>query len=452
MNPTAQLIQAECHAPQIIRCNLIDRLLRRAAPQIAFFYARSAGQDVLLASLRKVLANFPLVAGTVRSIGRELCIDCNNNGVPVSVVRHDCTMEWALQNVFGAARELIVDGIDRKMALSEGCPGMTIRINYFTDGGMVLGICWHHTLGDMHTLMSFMKAWSKTSCGESYPAPLVVQNRAAYCADRIPDNGNTISSVRHMGSIEKGVHRPTPTADATDHQRLVFYFSESELANMKRALSGASGERLSMNDVLCAHMCSIVNAYYGAGQDRSRYMTVLVNSRQRLNLPDNLLGNFVHGLSVLCAPGQTSSDLAGELRRAVDELSCKHMNYHATVRYIAEHGGPAEIDNFVFCPGREGDYHSNLQIVNSSKFGAYDVKFDDVEPIFFLVGPSSPATGTWPSVIAEGWANRGLSFFVTLPAALAARLVQRDALQKMHEYRAHDDPPPEWALRLPWIA
>jgi hypothetical protein len=53
-----------------------------------------------------------------------------------------------------------VDHVAAPAARAGGLPLLTVRVTRLSDGGMVLGCSWHHAVGDMHSFMLLMRAWS----------------------------------------------------------------------------------------------------------------------------------------------------------------------------------------------------------------------------------------------------------------------------------------------------
>jgi shikimate O-hydroxycinnamoyltransferase len=152
------LVRAEHHISQIVTCSIFDRLIQNLPVSVVFFYRKSIESDVLVNSLQKVLSDFPIFAGTLKNINNDLCIDCNNRGILFSVVRADLTIDRILDEFPKIEKQKLVDLINPKQTISSQSPVMTVKLTYSACGGMVMGICWHHSIGDMHTFMQLMKA------------------------------------------------------------------------------------------------------------------------------------------------------------------------------------------------------------------------------------------------------------------------------------------------------
>ena len=156
------LVQANNHTQQLITCATVDQLVKNLPVSVVFFYKKSIHHNLLIDALKKVLSDFPIFAGTLKNIDNIFHIDCNNKGLLFSVTKDDCTLNYLLEKLSIIEKKRLVDIINPKTVISAQSPIMTIKINNFTCGGISIGVCWHHSIGDMHTFMCFMKAWSNT--------------------------------------------------------------------------------------------------------------------------------------------------------------------------------------------------------------------------------------------------------------------------------------------------
>ncbi|MEO1623146.1 MAG: acyltransferase [Cyanobacteria bacterium J06632_3] len=268
MRLESTLICAEQHTPQVITCSLSDQLLKRLPVSVVFFYPETLQQQLLIKALKQVLSDFSLFAGRFKQTGDQLLLACNNAGVSFSVRDDELTLKQALYGLPTIERKRFVDKVDAKQAITQQAPILTIKLTNFSGGGSVLGICWHHSIGDMHTFMSFMRAWSAVTNGKDYTKPLIVNNRMAYLEEQLK---NKKSEQQH----KENDNRPSVTRylNNTALIRLLFYlvgkarrktmvrayFSEGELQSMQQAMSELAGQKLSKNDALCAHLLNLIH-------------------------------------------------------------------------------------------------------------------------------------------------------------------------------------------------
>ena len=439
------LVQANNHTQQVITCALIDQLLRKLAVSVVFFYRKSIHHDVLIDSLKEVLVDFPIFAGTLKNINSNLYIDCNNKGILFSVAKEDCTLDQVLNKLPIIKKKRLVDTIIPTKAISNQSPIMTIKLTYFTCGGMALGVCWHHSIGDMNTFMCFMKAWSNTVNKEGYVLPLIVRERDEYLQSNLEKNDNAIPGVRYLNTRESLGLAFYMLLSARDKLSLQLYFSENELKNMKQEFSEKTDQKLSTNDVLCAYLFSIISEL--DTYKKKRYLSIAVNYRSRTKLPQNILGNFVSGINILTNQSVDPFQLAKDLRATVDNFQCLHINFFATREYIEQNGGIKKIDRFVNTP--IDPLKRTLLVSSWVNFGVYDVIFGESEPFYFTPFGDSPFP--WLSTIAEGLSNDGLIYSTVLPNKLAKKLIQEDNLRKIHQYRDQKEVMPELVRKLGWL-
>ncbi len=438
------LVQANNHTQQVITCAIADQLVKNLPVSVVFFYRKSIHHDVLIDALKEVLSDFPIFAGTLQNINGNLSINCNNKGVLFSVTKEDCTLDRILNELPRIKKKRLVDRINPKKVISHQSPIMTIKIVYFPCGGMTLGVCWHHSIGDMQTFMCFMKAWSKAVNKEEYVLPLIVRERDEYLQTNLEKNDNTTPGVRYLNTRKLLGLLFYMLLPARNKVGLRFYFSENELKNMKQKFLEETNHKLSTNDVLCAHLFSIISEL--DAYQKKRYLSIAVNYRARTKLPQNILGNFVSSVKMLTNQRVEPFQLAKDLRASVDNFQRLHMNFFSTKEYIEQNGGIKKIDRFLATS--IDPLKRTLLVTNWANFGVCDVIFCDSQPFYFtpLVDPFP-----WLSIIVEGFSNDGLVYYVALPSKLANKLMQEDNLRKIHKYRDQEEVMPELIEKLEWL-
>ncbi|MEM9273071.1 MAG: acyltransferase [Cyanobacteria bacterium P01_F01_bin.143] len=439
------LVQANRPTQKTINCTISDQLFKNIPVSVVFFYRKNTHQDLLIDVFKEVLSDFPVFAERLQNIDGNLAINCNNQGVLFSVAKDDMTLDNLLKELPIIKKKRLVDAIDPKKVISQQNPILTIKVIYFACGGMTLGLCWHHSIGDMYSFMCLMKAWSNKVNQKEYTLPLIVEERDKYLQENLEDNGNTTPNVRYLNTKKFLGFLFYLLFSARDKSSFGLYFSENELKNMKEQFSEKTGKKLSINDVLCAHLFSIISEL--DTYNKKRYLSIVVNYRNRVKLPQNILGNFISFINVLTDDGVKSFPLATELRASVNNFQRLHMSFFATKEYIEQNGGTKKIAQFI--PIGIDPLNRTLLITNWSKFGVYDVTFGNSEPFYFT--PFGNAPSPWLSVIVEGFSNKGLVYYVSLPKKLVKKLKQKDNIARIHQYRDQEDVLPELAEKLGWL-
>jgi hypothetical protein len=335
--------------------------------------------------------------------------------------------------------------IDSKRALAHADPVLTVRITHFADGGSSLGICWHHSVGDMQTFMQLMQAWSSAVADLPYGKPLVVEDRVAYFNDVVPAGNRAASGLRYLSTLEIAGLAFYMLTKARDRALVSFYFGSEELAALRESLQAQSDERLSTNDALCAHMFSLV-----AGHDpqvRARNFGVVVNFRKRIGLPSHLLGNLLTAVNTWSEPNKAASHVASDLRRGLDRCAEEHLDYSANNAFAAAHGGGANVSRFLM--KAVDPKHGSLLISNWKNFGIFGITFGGAAPRFFF--PAAEVPFPWLSSVHDGFDDRGAIFAAALPTKIAARLSAPAGLRQVHRHRTAADAVPAIGRGLPWV-
>nr|ARU81129.1 CylO [Cylindrospermum licheniforme UTEX B 2014] len=439
------LVQGNNHNRQLITCSFTDNLIRNIYVSVIFFYRTSVDCDLLTDSLKQVLSDFPIFAGVLININNNLCIDCNNKGVLFSTRKDDCTLDRVIKELPKINKKRVINIIDTKKAILTQSPIMTIQLTYFACGGMTLGVCWHHSIADMQSLMCFMKAWSNKVNNKEYVLPLIVKDRDKYFEDNVEKNNNSIPGVRYFNRMELLKTIFYILLGAWTRINLNFYFSENELKNMKHEFLENTNQRLSTNDVLCAYIFKIISEL-DAYNEKS-YLSIVVDYRARTKIPSNILGNFVSTLNTITNHKVDPFKLAQKLRESVDNFQNLHMDFFSTKEYIERNGGIEKIAQFV--PISIDPMKRNLLISNWTNFGVYDISFEQSEPFFFISFGDDNIP--WLSKIIKGFSNDGFIYSVSLPAKLAKKLIEEDNLRKIHKYRNQQEIMPELVEKLEWL-
>lgn len=436
---TSMLIQADQNKSQVITCSTTDRLLEQLPVSVAFFYKEKLSIEPLIAALSKVLVDFPLFSGRLKIVDDELLIDCNNEGVQFSCCFDKGSLAHVLDNMSQAKLKAMIDFLTVADVLKDQSPLLTIRLTQFDCGGTALGICWHHSVADMQTFMCFMRAWSAATNGAQYELPLIVEDRNAYLQEQIvksesvPPNAPNVRYLKITEILRLTLYRLTT---ARKKSAIRIYFSDSEIEAMKQSFIEKTRQPLSKNDILCAHMFSLITDLDNYGKDR--YLSIAVNYRERLGLPPNLLGNMVDFVSVSLPQGASPFEAASALREGVNSFK-KDFSILSTHQYIEDNGGSKKIRRFL---------HKSIDplkravlITNWSKFGVYDISFLQAKPLYFTSVADLPFP--WLCAITNGLSDQGLIFSALLPTTLIQKLKQPNNLEKLHRYRAFNEARPE---------
>ena len=445
MNSQTFLIKANKHTPQIVSCSTMDILLKNFPVPVVFFYRKAVEQNILIDTLQQVLSDFPIFAGTLKNINDNLSIDCNNQGVSLCVTQENLPLEQVIQELPTIEKARLINKIVPKKTIADGSPITTIKIAYFTDGGMTIGVCWHHSIGDMQTFICMMQAWSKIVNSQEYTLPLIVSNRDEYLQSYLEKNNNINPNIRFLKTRELLQLLLYKMFSARNKLNLKFYFSASELKNMKEKFYLETNHKLSNNTVLCSHVSHLISNL--DMYDKKRSLAVAVNYRPKVQLPSNILGNFVSSINVPMKRGLEPFQISQSLKESIDNFSNLHLDFFSTKEYIEQNGGMKQ--NARFISTTIDPLKRTLLITNWSNFGVYDIVFGDSKPFYFSYFGNSPFP--WLSSIVEGFSNQGLIYSVWLPKELAKKIMEESNLNKMHQYRDREEVLSESINKLEWL-
>jgi hypothetical protein len=442
----SQSVQPERRTGQVITCTGIDAMLQHVPVSVVFLFEQTLDHRRLIDSLPRLLTEYPLFAGRLQLIDNRLQIECNDQGVRVSVVERSDTLDDILQDLRRPGSSKLVDTVSSRAALEHGGPITSIRISHLRGGGSALGLSWIHSLGDMQTLMCMLSAWSQLLQGHEIDTPLMPANRIGYLTEHVTDNGRTTPGVRRVSVVELAKLFGWVAWNARSSQPVSFYFSEPEKLAIRDALQAESGVELSANDALCAHMFSLIADF--DPKPRSHQLSIGVNFRTRYGLSPMLLGNMISALNVVREPGEPAANVAVGIRRGLDHFADSHMDYFSNERFIAAEGGASTAARMIFPVGLD-PLRGNLLLSNQTGFDVCSLDFGGARA--FAFDTIGMATMPWLSSLTDGFWSRGSIFGACLPQEITRKLCSETGLHSVHRYRPTGDERPHWVEKLSWL-
>jgi shikimate O-hydroxycinnamoyltransferase len=438
------LVTAKKHTPILIKCSVADRLLSNIPVPVVFFYKQEIPISKLVESLSQVLIDFPVFSGVIDNVNGDLYINCNNQGVLFSIAKNNKRLDDILNSFPTLKAKQLVDLVNPKKAKSKKTPIFTIKVTCFACGAMAIGACWHHSIGDMHTFMYLMKAWSDTINDLKYEKPIITEDRENYSESCLEDNHHDDPGIRYLEGKEIIRFMFYMMFRARNKREIKFYFSENELRNMCTAYSEKTGLQLTRNDSLCAHIFGIINEIDVFTPERS--LSIAVEYRRRTNLPRELLGNYITCLRFNEMQNPVSNTLAKNIRESVNDFQ-NRFDYFSSKNYLVQHPHGKQLDRFI--AKAIDPMKKVLLITNWASFGVYDVSFMGVKPFFFT--PLGEFPFPWLTFISEGPENHGLVYSANLPKSLCDKLVQKGNVQRVHQYQDPSEILPESISKLKWL-
>ena len=218
------LIRPTSVRPLDVRCSVGDVIVANLAVHIVFFFEKRLETTTLVGSLARALTSVPIFAGRLRWAVRGMRIHCTGQGVPFSEVSAGATMSEAVRSVATDTGLWLVDPVNAVTARWGWGPLCTVRVTHLAGDATAIGISWHHSVGDLQTMMYLVNAWAAAADGESIPEPLIVEDRVAHLAEHLPAD-----TARHPGVRCLGIVRVHP-------QRLVSGYGRPRAANPEPVL------------------------------------------------------------------------------------------------------------------------------------------------------------------------------------------------------------------------
>ncbi|QWF84534.1 acyltransferase [Amycolatopsis sp. CA-230715] len=426
MDSATRVIKAGRASGAVVRCGLIDSMTIDMAVVATFFYDRTLDVDRLADGLSRALDLVPVFGGRIRGDTASAEIVCSDSGVPMTVTEVDRTLAdtITLAGAFGYPSEPTGAG---------ELPLLAIRVSRLADGGTVVGCSWNHTVGDTHSFMLLMRAWSACVDGGEIPAVDIVDDRDAFLDRVLPPQGDVAADYTEIGPGDaEGIMRRLSSSAAQPTETVQLAFTEAEVARLRDALRVKAGRWLSASDAVSAHVLTSL-----AGLEdppKARDLTVPVNIRRPLGLSASVIGNLLGKIELPYAPDISPERLAASLRGAIEGYPVSHLNLRANLEFLAK---PDRRFLQTFVPTAVLSERPSTVLTNWAGFGAYDITFDGNRPRFF--SPRGDMAFPWMGLLSEGPDRAGLICTIGVPEYLAARLRTPGAGAAMHRYRADHD-------------
>lgn len=428
---------------QRIRGCIADYAARHIACPGAFVFERTLDPALLVEGLGKALHAVPIFAGGVRRDKDGVYIVTDDRGARVSTVDLDMTLSDLMSNPISDQGNVLVDQISPQ-AVHRGAPALSVKINSLRGGGTALGLCFHQSLGDMHSFAFFMRAWQDAIAGRAIAEPHPVDDRSAFLDAHMPPKGSDTPGLRRPGVKELLRLGPYMATTARRTRSFTVFFSDDEIMAMKSAYRGES-QFLSANDVVCAHMAHVISSF-DPGHD-IRSLAMMVHHRPRTGLPDRLLGNMVSALNVEFSKADSASSLANKIRQGIGSFLEDHMDYAATRAFVDSLGGLSKASRCI--PSWLNPLQGNLMFSELSSLGLVDLDLGEGSPLLF--SGSGPSPLPWLGAVIQGLRGKGRCVGVVVPETLYEALHTDRARAALHPFRAGGDTQAEEVNQYAWV-
>jgi hypothetical protein len=391
------------------RCAVTDTMLRNIYTNMAFFYRKRLDAGRLERALARVLSDFPTFAGQLVDAPAGLEIRHTARGVRFEVEE----TEEAISELEDQGRARSTRRFDPPVSSLRVLLGkellLVIRVLLARDG-TVLSVGVNHALGDLQTVMLFMRAWSRAYDDKPHEPPAQVCDRDAYLSSVMPDppNAQPVVRLNTWAELVRAAYAILKPA-----RLLHFELDWPDIHAIHASMSDQL--RLSVNDALCARIFWALRSLAGLRTPTNLCLTV--NYRKRVGIPENVPGNLVTMIGHTAEATHSAADIAAGLRSQLEAFATKHVDYHATKRVYDAHPAPRErarIAPSMFTPGK-GDH----LVYNWNNFGVYEVEIGGERPSLFC---SLSRIMSWSMIIYDLPRQAGYGIRIALPPSVARKL------------------------------
>ena len=412
-------------AQGVTQCAALESDSRYVYPGMLFIYRDKLDSQRLQQSLARVLNEFSLYAGRFEKTQSGLHI--HHGEGPATFEHHhvdESVDEWIAAASSGKTAQL-EPRLSSLRVLFVREVGLSVRLTEGRDG-CALAVGWNHTIGDTHSTMLLMRAWSRAYVGAPYESPKIVLDRDAYLRSVMPDPRESNATATRT-SVLRGIGLRLLCLKAATPISLEY--SYQELAALRRSLDPS--ERISINDTMCAHVYRALREL--GGVTKTTNLCLVVNFRKRVGLSSQLIGNMTSVLDKPVSEGDSQLQIAADLRQRLEAYSKKHANYHATMRMFEAY--PSSLDRLRLVSSQFTPTTGDFVVTNWSNFGTYDLAFGTAKPLLFrplMLGLAK--LPQWCSIVYDLPASRGLAMTIGLPPAVAKRCLSAEGRAVLYRF------------------
>nr|GMD36981.1 vinorine synthase-like [Ipomoea batatas] len=347
-----------------LKLSFLDQISPPVFIPLIFFFHNHGEDDhgrssqKLKQSLSKVLSLFYPLAGRLK--GNDF-IDCSDDGAL-----------WLEARVHGFLKDVVENPLMEELEkflpvepYNNGDDGgliLAVQINYFLDGGIAVGVCMSHKIGDGLSLVNFVNAWA-------------VAAREGHVAGMSPPDFELPPSLFPPTTADLSGSGFSPSVGMTREKIVTrrVVFSKEKLAALKKSAAARVSDPTRV-EALSAFLWSA--AVRKKPQNPSAAVHA-VNLRSRMDppLPDVTFGNLWRPAIAVTSPETTQDDLVSQLRTSIRKINAGHAKSLQNCNLYLENLHKAQE---MFCKG-ETEFCS---FSSWCRFPIYEVDFGWGRPVW----------------------------------------------------------------------
>ncbi|KAH6801118.1 hypothetical protein C2S52_001582 [Perilla frutescens var. hirtella] len=316
-------------------------------------------------SLSDTLTIFYPLAGTIK---QNLFVDCNDRGSEFVEARVHARLAQIIQN---PKMEELKQLVPADSSSHNDDVILSVKTNYFDCGGIALGVCLSHKLGDGSSFAAFMNAWAATCRGEG---SRIIHPSFDLALHFAPTDWPPLPNSLTKGKILT--------------KRLVFESKKIEMLRQEAASAAAVKNPSRVEAVSAFIWKSFIEANKGKRKSKSSEAIHVVNLRPRTvpPLPDHVFGNSIGHVTAVALPKSEEKDEDNDLEYYVSKLrvAIRGLDDDYINKVIKDEQYYSRIQNEVFAAFEPGKL---CFFTSWCRFPVYDVNFGWGKPVW--VGTAS---------------------------------------------------------------
>ncbi|KAK1371887.1 Vinorine synthase [Heracleum sosnowskyi] len=389
------------------KLSLKDQLSPRFYVPIILFYASSPVVDkknpnLLKNSLSQTLSHMYPLSGRIKDV---FSIECKDQGVEFVESRVPVSVSSVLNN-------LKIDQLKQLVPFDpEGVPTpenqkclLGAQVNYFSCGGIAIGICINHIIIDFAVIHNFLKTWSAITRGEKIEDTFV---RDCTTVFRPQD----VSGFNQL-EVEKG----------TKSSAKRFIFSNCSISALQKKM----GKDLDQYPSRVVAVSTFVwAAIIATSPEKIWFMTMQMNLRNKMGHPEilqNSLGNITHAIVTSAGSETDYRALVREVLDSIQEVTPEFLkNLYEDENYFTDY--KKAVEDFA-------EYSDGIGLFSTSSwcgFPTYEVDFGWGKPV--QLGTTRIPTNC--AFLMDTRDGKGIEVWVSLPEKCMQKL------EKNADFLAH---------------
>ncbi|XP_050222831.1 stemmadenine O-acetyltransferase-like [Mercurialis annua] len=304
------------------KLSLLDQLSPPMYAPLLLFYApvesdKKIDHDHFKSSLSKTLTHFYPFAGCFKD---AFSVECNDHGVVYTEANVNTDISLVInQPDADFLQQLLPCNPHDKLDNLLEQPILLVRVNFFSCGGIAIGVCIWHVLANASALASFVTSWAEIARGADNNMDGVVVD----CTSLFPP--------QDLLAFSTGKYLDEKDLLSTNLLTKRFVFNGSKLASLREKIGDQPTRVEALSAVIWGAVIAISQEKDGSSSATGKpHLAVsIVDLRKRMNppLPEKCIGN-INQLTVAMWPidmGVDYNGLVGNFRQSIRMINDEYV-------------------------------------------------------------------------------------------------------------------------------